>query len=316
MRAAYYERFGGPGVLRFGELTSPEPAPGEVRIRVRAAGVNPIDWKLMSGEFEGLFPHEFPVVPGWDAAGTLDAHGAGVEAPPIGTRVFAYCRKPVVHGGTYAGHVTVPADYVAEMPQRMGFAEAAALPLAALTAWQSLFQHGDLRSGQRILIHAGAGGVGSLAVQMAAWKGADIVSTASSRNRDYVLGLGAETVIDYRSAEAWDALAAASAGGFDLVFDTVGGETLARSYPLVRRGGTLPALNDAPDEELCKARSVKGVRVFSEPSGTQLAEIAAMFEAGKLRLPQIETLPLADAAEALRRSMAGHVRGKLALEID
>jgi NADPH2:quinone reductase len=315
MRAAYYTCYGDPDVLALGELPPPEPGPGEVRIAVRAAGVNPVDWKLMSGAFAGVFPQEFPTIPGWDAAGQIDAVGAGVDASRVREPVFAYCRRPIVRGGTFAEFVVVPESFVARKPRSIDFAEAAALPLVALTAWQSLFGHAGLGKGQRVLIHAAAGGVGSLAVQMARHAGARVVATASPANADYVRSLGAHEVVDYRNGAAWTRLAHLAGDGFDVVFDTVGGDALARSYALVKPGGALPALNDAPDADACAARGIRGVRVFSEPDGVALGEIAAMIDAGALRVPAVEVLPLAAAGDALRRSMDGHVRGKLVLRV-
>lgn len=315
MRAAFYLWFGDPDVLTIGELPTPVPGPGEVRIKVRAAGVNPIDWKLMAGAFEGVFPHRFPVIPGWDVAGQIDAVGEGVDPGRVLEPVYAYARKPVVQAGTFADYAVVPEAYAAKKPRSVDFGEAGALPLAALTAWQSLFTHAGLGKGQRVLIHAAAGGVGSLAVQMARHAGAQVTATASPANADYVRGLGAHEVIDYRAEDAWARLSALANGGFDVVFDTVGGDTLMESYKLVKPGGVIPALNDAPDEAACAAHGIRGVRVFSEPDGAALAEIAALIDAGAIRVPAVEVMPLEQAADALRRSMTGRVRGKIVLRV-
>ena len=315
MRAVYYERFGGPDVLQIGDLPEPEPASGEVLIRIRAASVNPVDWKIREGFFDGIFPHEFPIIPGWDAAGEVAGLGDGVSGLQTGERVYAYCRKPVVHDGTYAEFIAVPAEYVAPAPANLNDVQASTIPLTGLTVWQSLFEFAGLTAGQTVLIHAGAGGVGSLAVQLAAHAGARVHATASAANADYVRELGAHRVIDYRKEDLDEVMRTEVPAGFDVVFDTVGGEVLAESYDLVKPGGALPALNDAPDEALCAGRGIRALRVFSEPNGQHLGRLTSLIEAGALRAAEIETFPLEHAAMAMDKSQAGHVRGKLTLTI-
>ena len=315
MRAVYYERFGGSEVLTVGELPTPEPASGEVLLRIHAASVNPVDWKIREGFFDGIFPHRFPIIPGWDAAGEVAGLGDGVTEMQIGSRVYAYCRKPVVHGGTYAELVTVPAGFVAPAPANLDDVETSTIPLAGLTVWQSLFEFAGLTAGQTILIHAAAGGVGSLAVQLAAHAGARVFATTSAANAAYVRELGAHRIIDYRQENLGEVMGSEVPAGFDVVFDTVGGEVLGESYDLVRPGGALPALNDAPDEALCAQRGIRGLRVFSEPNGQHLSRLTGLIEAGALRPAQIESFPLEQAALAMDRSQAGHVRGKLALAV-
>ena len=315
MRAVYYERFGGSDVLEVGDMPAPEPAAGEVLIRVRAASVNPVDWKLREGMFDGIFPHQFPIIPGWDAAGEVAAVGDEVSEWQTGDRVYAYCRKPVVHDGTYTEFVTVPASFAAPAPTNLDDVQAATIPLTGLTVWQSLFEFANLTAGQSVLIHAGAGGVGSLAVQLAAHAGARVFATASASNAAYLHDLGAYRAIDYRSEHVPDVMRSEVGTGFDVVFDTVGGKVLAASYDLVRPGGALPALNDPPDEAICAERGIRAMRIFSEPNGEHLGRLTGLIEAGALKPAQIETFPLEQAALAMDRSQAGHVRGKLALDI-
>lgn len=315
MRAVYYEQFGGSDVLQVGDLPGPAPASGEVLIRINAASVNPVDWKIREGFFDGIFSHRFPIIPGWDAAGEVAGLGDGVSGLQAGDRVYAYCRKPVVHGGTYAEFVTVPADFVALAPANLDDVQASTIPLVGLTVWQSLFEFADLTAGQTVLIHAGAGGVGSLAVQLAAHAGARVYATASAANEAYVRELGAQRVIDYRKENLGEVRRSELTAGFDVVFDTVGGEVLTESYDLVKPGGALPALNDAPDEALCAERGIRALRVFSEPNGQHLGRLTSLIEAGALGPAQIESYPLEQAAFAMDRSQAGHVRGKLALTI-
>lgn len=316
MRAVYYEAFGGAEVLKIGEQPVPVPAPGEILVRVHAASVNPVDWKIRDGMFEGLFPHEFPIIPGWDVAGEVAGFGDGASGFDEGERVFAYCRKPVVHGGTYAEYVTLPALWAARVPGNLNFIEASTIPLSGLTVWQSLFEFARIAAGQSVLVHAAAGGVGSLAVQLASHIGARVYATASPANADYVLGLGANRVIDYRSEDVVDVIGEEAPGGLDIVFDTVGGLTLAASYGLIKPGGALPALNDAPDEDICAEQGIRAGRIFSEPNGEHLQQIANLIVEGSLKPAEINVYPLENAAEAMELSKAGHVRGKLVLVVD
>ena len=315
MRAVVIDAFGGPEVLREAELPTPVPGPDEVLIKLAATSVNPVDWKIREGMLAALFPHHFPLILGWDAAGTIAAVGERALGFAPGDKVFAYCRKPEVRWGTYAEYVTMAATAVAPMPAKLSFTEAACLPLVGLTAWQALFDAATLRRGQSVLIHAGAGGVGGLAIQFAKHAGATVLATASAANRDYVLGLGADHVIDYAREDFVKATRAVVPGGVDVVFATVGGETLRHSYAALRPGGFLVSIVDAPVEAAGTERKVLQAFVFVSPNGRQLREIAALVEAGRVRPPAIEELTLADAAEAQIRSKAGHVRGKLALRI-
>lgn len=316
MRAVYYEQFGGAEGLHIGEQPQPAPGDGEVLIRVRAASVNPVDWKIREGYLKDFFPHIFPIIPGWDVAGEVAGLGAGVSGFTLGDPVYAYARKPVVQAGTYAEYVTVAADVAAPIPTNMDMVQASTIPLAGLTVWQSLFEFAGVKAGDTVLVHAAAGGVGSLAVQLAFHAGAAVYGTASRGNADYVSGLGAARVIDYRSENVTDVVRAEVPDGFDIVFDTVGGETLAASYGLVKPGGALPTLNDPPDEAACAARNIRALRVFSEPNGAHLRALTQLIEDGALKPAQIETYPLADAATAMDASQRGHTRGKIVLVVD
>lgn len=315
MRAVVIDGFGGPEKLREMEMPTPWPGPDEVLIRLAATSVNPVDWKIREGLLVTLFPHHFPLIPGWDAAGTIEALGERVQGFAPGDKVFAYCRKPEVQWGTYAEYVTMRADAVAPMPASLSFVEAACLPLVGLTAWQALFEAASLKAGQTILIHAGAGGVGGLAIQLAKHAGARVLTTASAANHDYVRGLGADHVIDYAREDFVQATRAVAPEGVDVVFATVGGETLQQSYAALRHGGFMVSIVDAPVEAVSAKRKVLQAFVFVSPNGGQLRRIARLIEAGRVRPPAIEELTLGDAAEAQIRSKAGHVRGKIALRI-
>ena len=315
MRAIVIESFGGPEVLRPADLPSPEPAAGEVLIEVAYAAVNPVDWKIREGMLAGMFPHEFPVIPGWDAAGTVKGVGKNVTEFRIGDRVYAYCRKPKVRFGTYAEYVTMDQAAVAPIPKNVGFAEAASIPLAGLTAWQSLFDAVKIKAGDKVLIHAGAGGVGSLAIQFAKLAGAKVFTTARGANHAYVTSLGADMPIDYTKESFVEAVRKREPGGIDLVYDAVGGDVQRKSYEVLKKGGRLVAIVNPPVDEEARRYGVEACHVFVSPNGEQLRRIGALLETGAVRPPAITEMKLEEAAVAQKESQAGHVRGKIVLKI-
>ena len=315
MRAVVFDAFGGAEKLRLAEVHKPAPVAGEVLIEVHAASVNPVDWKIREGMLADLFPYEFPITPGWDAAGVVAGLGKDVTAFRVGDKVYAYCRKPKVRHGTYADYVTMAADAVAPMPRNLDFAAASTIPLTGLTAWQSLFDTGKLSAGQKALIHAGAGGVGSLAIQFAKTAGAVVYTTARGRNHAYVKGLGADAAIDYTREKFVDAVRALAPEGVDLVFDTVGEHVQRESYKTLKRGGMLVSIVNLPESGEAERYGARTNFVFVSPNGGQLREIAALIEAGKVRPAEYEVMPLDRAAEAQERSRTGHVRGKIVLNI-
>ena len=313
MKAMVIDGFGGAEVMRWTEIPTPAPGPGEVLIRIHATSVNPVEWKIREGVLAKLFPHAFPLILGWDAAGTIASLGEGVTGFSIGERVWSYCRKPDIQWGTYAEYVTMAAEAVAPMPTNLSFAQASTIPLVGLTSWQSLFDVAEIRPGQTVLIHAGAGGIGSLAVPLAKWAGATVISTARSANHDYVRGLGADHVIDYTEQDFVTASRAVAPDGVDMVFGTVGGEVLNRSYDALKPGGILVSITDATDKDRAEALGVRVKYVFVSPNGPQLRRLAGLVEAGILKPPAIEEMPIERAAEALERSKHGHVKGKIVL---
>jgi NADPH:quinone reductase-like Zn-dependent oxidoreductase len=315
VRAIVIESFGGPEVLRPADVPSPEPAADEVLIEVAYAAVNPVDWKIREGMLAGMFPHEFPVILGWDAAGTVKDTGKNVTGFRIGDRVYAYCRKPKVGFGTYAEFVTMNQAAVAPMPKNVGFAEAACIPLAGLTAWQSLFDAAKVKAGDRVLIHAGAGGVGSLAIQFAKHTGAEVLTTAGGGNHGYVTSLGADVAIDYTKEDFVDAVRKREPGGIDLVIDAVGNDVQRKSYDVLKKGGRLVSIVNVPSEEEARRYGVEAAHVFVTPDGEQLRRIGALIESGAVSPPALLEMRLEEAAEAQRRSQAGHVRGKIVLKI-
>ena len=315
MRAMAINNFGGSEQMSLMDLPRPVPGKGEVLIRIRAAGVNPVDAKIRAGLLRFRMPHMFPVIPGWDASGVVEEAGEGCRRLKVGDEVFAYCRKPVIMHGAYAEYIAVDERNAALKPRSLSHEEAAAIPLSALTAWQSLFDAAGLRRGQSVLVHAAAGGVGGYAVQMARWKGAKVVATASGPNHEYVNSLGVRRVIDYTSTDFVSAVREFFPEGVDVAFDTVGGEVQNRSAAAVARGGTLVSILAYTREAELRAMGIQCKYVFVRPDGRQLARIASLIDAGKLRTHLSAVLPLEQAAKAHEMIETGHTRGKIVLSV-
>lgn len=315
MKAMVIDSFGGADKLHWADVPTPTAGPGEVLIKLAAASINPVEWKIREGYLAKAFPHHFPLILGWDAAGTIAAVGPGVHGFHPGDTVYAYARKPEVQWGTYAEFVALDARAVAFAPRGLSVEASAALPLVGLTSWQVLFDEAKLEAGQTVLIHAGAGGIGSLAIQLAKAKNARVVTTARAENHAYVKGLGADIVIDYAAEPFAPAVRRAVPEGVDVVFDTMGGQTQADSWDVLKAGGILVSIVDRPDAAAAAAKGLRAAYVFVSPNGEQLRDLAALVEAGKVKPPIIEILPLAEAAAAQERSRAHHVRGKIVLKI-
>lgn len=295
---------GGVDVLRYEAVDCGEPSAGEVRVRVVAAGVNPIDAAIRQGVLKRPVP--LPAIPGGDVSGFVDAVGPGVTDFSVGDPVYGVIGRT----GAYAQYVVAPAAVLAPKPATLDHVHAAAVPLAALTAWQMLFELAQLRAGQRVLVHAAAGGVGGFAVQMAKQVGATVVGTAGEENVCYVRELGADHVIDYRASPFEDV-----ACDIDLVLDLVGGETQHRSWAVLKRGGMLVTACDQPIAERAHAAGARALRVSVRPDGGQLSEIGKVIDAGRLRVHVSETFPLAEAARAHACIQTRHTRGKLVLRV-
>jgi NADPH2:quinone reductase len=315
MKAIAFEQFGGPEQLKLLDLPKPPLGDNDVMIEIAYTSVNQVDWKIREGYLKDYFPHEFPLIPGWDAAGTVSALGKNARDFKIGERVYAYCRKPTVRWGTYAEYTTMDAAAVAPMPSNASFAEAATIPLVGLTAYQALFDTAQLRRGQTILVNAGAGGVGGIAIQFARHAGATVISTASAGNHDYVKSLGAHDVVDYQAGDFAAAVRKLMPGGVDVVLETVGGETQKRSYETLKPGGILVSITDTPDDGMAACFKVRNGYLFVSPNGAQLREIAALFERGVIKPPRLEEMPLEQARAAQERSRQHHVAGKIVLRI-
>lgn len=308
MKAVRIHEYGGPEVLRLEDAPIPVPAAGEVLIRVHAAGINPVDWKIREGRLRGRVEHRLPLILGWDVAGVIEALGPGVTQFKIGDAVYA--RPDIARDGGYAEYIAVRASEVALKPKSLDFIHAAAVPLAALTAWQALFDAAKLAAGQRILIHAGAGGVGSHAVQFAHWKGARVIATASARNADLVRSLGADQVIDYTQVRFED-----ETGDLDVVFDTVGEEVQQRSWKVLKKGGILVSILALAVPDDAAARGLRSAYVFVQPNAAQLGQIAELIDGGHVK-PVVETvLPLSEVRRAHELSQSRHARGKIVLRV-
>ncbi|MCY0943129.1 NADP-dependent oxidoreductase [Streptomyces antarcticus] len=305
MRAMAYETYGGTEVLAETRLPVPKVGPGEVLVRVKYAGVNPVDWKIMSGGLDALMDVVFPVVPGWDVAGTVERVGIDTPEYAEGDEVMAYARKDYVHGGTFAEFVTVPVRALAHKPASLGWAEAAGLPLAGLTAYQVLTRLGTGK-GDTVLIHGAAGGVGSLGVQIARALGARVIGTASPRNHDRVRALGAEPVA-YGDGLA-DRVRALAPEGATVVADFVGG-VLSVTREVLHNDGRHASIADPT------VTGSGGEWMWVRPVGSDLAELARLADEGKLTVTVAETFPLAETAAAFALSQDGHTAGKIVIEV-
>ncbi|NUR83986.1 MAG: NADP-dependent oxidoreductase [Nonomuraea sp.] len=312
MRAISQESLGGPEVLKVVEVERPVPGPTEVLVRVHAAGVNPTDWKTR--KTGGLRPWEQPFLHGYDVSGVVEATGPGAALWKPGDEVFGMLKYPENAGG-YAEYVTAPSRHLTRKPARIDHVHAAAIPLAALTAWQALVDTGGLKSGDRVLIHAAAGGVGHLAVQIAKARGAHVIGTASAPRHDFLRDLGADELVDYRDADF-----AAEVKDVDLVLDTIGGEYGPRSLRTLRPGGTIVSLTlSLLDPTLHDRAAELGIRdeaILVEPDQAGLKAIAALVSAGRLRVQVAAALPLAEAARAHELGETNRTAGKLVLTCD
>lgn len=315
MKAMAMEKYGSFENLKEMEFLPPEPAENEVQIRILAAGVNPVDWKICEGHLKERLPHKFPLIPGWDAAGTVSKVGSKVSKFKVGDEVYAYCRKPEVQWGTYAEYICIEAESVAAKPKNLSFAKSAAIPLAGLTAWQALFDVGHLKKDEVVLIHAGAGGVGSLALGLAKYAAAIPLTTASGSNHDYVLRYGAEVAIDYKNESFVTRVKELYPDRIDMVFDCVGGQTLQESFQVLKPGGRLISIVERPDAGLAEKYKITSNYVFVRPNGDQLEKLSELLESGTILPPEIHEMPFSKAVEALELNKTRHVRGKIVLNI-
>lgn len=331
MRAARIHAYGGPEALVIDEVPVPEPGPGEVRVRVHASSVNPVDWKIRSGGQRGAIRYRLPRTLGLDLSGVVDAVGPGVEGLAVGDEVWGSPSHTA--GGTYADFAVIPADQLGPKPAGLTFAAAAALPLVGLTAYEALVTKADLQAGERVLVHAGAGGVGHVAIQIAKVRGAEVITTCSAKNEALVRALGADEVVDYRAVRFEAVLSE-----LDVALEALGGESRERTLAVLRRGGRMPCIvGDIPAAVArhgpvlglgvavsriaaftVKARLTKGVAVYQvvrPPKRAALDRLAALVDAGQLS-PRIDrTFGLEAIADAHRYSETGRARGKIVIDV-
>jgi len=308
MKAIRIHEYGDVDTLTYEDAPMPQPGPADVRIRVHAAAVNPVDWKIRAGYLATMIPYKMPLTIGWDVSGVVEQVGAEVTHLAVGDEV--YCRPDIARDGSYAEYMVARASEVALKPETLSHNEAAAVPLAGLTAWQALFEHAQLKDGERVLIHAGAGGVGSFAIQFAKSAGAHVIATASAGNEALVRDLGADEFVDYRSQRFEEVLAKV-----DVVLDTVGGDTQTRSIPLLNSGGRLFSVVETPDDVALAAMGATGGIFMVQPSSKDLGTIAKLIEKGTVRVLIDSVFPLSEARAAHTKSQTGRARGKIVLEV-
>lgn len=310
MRASYIEEFGGPETVKTGELDRPEPGEGEVLVRVQSAGVNPVDSAIVRGMLKDFIPSDFPLIPGWDVAGVVEARGHAARRFSEGDKVYAYARRPFIQHGTFAEYIALPESYLARSPEKLTPEEAGGVPLAGLTAWQSLFDAGDVQKGDVVLILGASGGVGTFAVQFAKWKGARVIGVASSGNHDYLKELGADDMVDYKENHVGEAVEKMASAGVDVIFDCSRGEALEQSMStLIKNGRLVSITNRDPDRRV----DIRFEYVFVEPNARQLEKISELADNGYVKAPVTKAFRLEEAGEALQQVESLHTRGKMVI---
>ena len=321
MKAVYIDEFGGPEVVKTGDLPVPEIQPDQLLIKVAAAGVNPVDWKIREGYLAAALTHKLPVILGWDMAGTIKAVGEDVQGFGVGDEIYCYNRMETIQQGTFAEYGIAPASAVARIPNDMDFDTAATIPLVSLTAWQGLIDIARLQAGETVFVDNGSGGVGGFAIQIAKSIGAKVIATAGGKNHDYLKSIGADAVIDYQNANIGNAIREYARDGVDVVLDCTGTEEVEPLFGYVRKGtGRVVTINGLEQSiavlESCAAEYDVMARMFHvESDGVALTRIAELIEQAKIRPLPVETYRLDEAVTALQKSQEGHVRGKLALRV-
>lgn len=312
MKAIQIREFGSNDALLYTELAEPQLNPGEVLVKNKAAGVNPIDWKTCSGGGAAPFIGDLPFIPGWEFAGTIEKVADDVTNFSVGDEVFGFIRFPE-RAGCFANYVAAPADQISIRPNDLPLEAAAGLSLAGLTAWQALFDKGNLQASQQVVVLAGAGGVGHIAIQLAKWMGAKVITTASSANHEYLKSLGADVVIDYHNQNITDHI-----NNVDLVIDSMGGDVGIDALRCVKPGGRLVTLPSVTKDEVTaagKAMKVNVLPIRVEPNNEQLDRLAGLYVDRKLSLNIAETFPLEQVGKAFDVSKTGKTKGKLILTI-
>jgi NADPH:quinone reductase-like Zn-dependent oxidoreductase len=308
MKAVVIHKYGGPEVLKYEDVPRPEPQADQILVRVIAAGMNPVDGMIRSGMFAKEGNRAFPIILGGDVAGIVEKVGNKITKFKAGDPVFAYVSLD--NSGGYAQYALVTEREAALKPKSLTYVEAAAVPIVALTAWQALVDTAKLGSGQTILIHGGSGGVGSFAIQIAKARGAKVIATASTANQDFLKQLGADVAIDYTKQKFEDV-----AKDVDVVLDSIGRDTLARSYGVVKKGGIIVSLVARPKESELEKHGIRGTALNAEPNSEELAEIGRLIDDKKIKVIVSQTFPLSEAMEAQEQVATGHTRGKIVLKV-
>jgi NADPH:quinone reductase-like Zn-dependent oxidoreductase len=309
MKAIVAQKYGGPEVLKLEDVSKPEPKDDEMLVKVFAAGVNSFDGTLRSGNYaKGPKGTQLPWHPGYDIAGVVERVGGKVTKFKAGDAVYAMI--DIMKGGGYAEYAIATEKDAALKPAKLSFVEAAGVPSVALTAWQALVDKANVQSGQTVLINGASGGVGMFAIPIAKVHRAKVFATASTANQDFLKQLGADVPIDYKT-QKFDEIAK----DVDVVIDAVGGETLKRSYPIVKKGGVIVALSDNIDKTQTDKYGIRGMGEVVQNNGDQLAQIAKLIDEGKIKVVVSETFPLADAGKAEAKADLGHTRGKIVLKV-
>lgn len=308
MKAIVVHEYGGPHVLKCEDVPRPEPREDQILVRVIGAGVNPVDGAARSQKFAQLLHIKLPAIPGYDIAGVVEKTGAKITKFKAGDPVYAYIALD--KGGGYAAYTAVTEKEAAAKPQSLTYLEAAAVPLVAETAWQALIDAAKLGAGQTVLIHGGSGGVGTFAIQIAKARGAKVIATASTPNQDLLKELGADVAIDYTKTKFEEV-----AKDVDVVLDSVGKDTLARSYGVVKKGGFIVSLVARPDPAELEKHGIKGASLSVEPNAGELSEIGRLIDAKKIRPIVSMVIPLAEAVKAQEQAATGHARGKIVLKV-
>ncbi|ADB67396.1 NADP-dependent oxidoreductase [Listeria monocytogenes] len=312
MKAVVIENYGGKEELKEKEVAMPKAGKNQVIVKEAATSINPIDWKLREGYLKQMMDWEFPIILGWDVAGVISEVGEGVTDWKVGDEVFA--RPETTRFGTYAEYTAVDDHLLAPLPEGISFDEAASIPLAGLTAWQALFDHAKLQKGEKVLIHAGAGGVGTLAIQLAKHAGAEVITTASAKNHELLKSLGADQVIDYKEVNFKDVLS-----DIDVVFDTMGGQIETDSYDVLKEGtGRLVSIVGISNEDRAKEKNVTATGIWLQPNGEQLKELGKLL-ANKTIKPIVgATFPFSEKGvfDAHALSETHHAVGKIVISFN
>ncbi len=310
MKAAQLVNYGGRNSVSINNTTQkPSPDEGEVLVKVRAASVNPFDWKVREGLMKDFIDLQLPATLGGDVSGVVAEIGANVSNFEIGQEVFGMANA-AGGKGSFAEFTPVNANQLVEKPKTIDFFEAAALPLAAVSAYQAIFDYMKLHSGQKILIHGGAGGIGTIGIQLASELGAKVATTVNAADKDYVKGLGAESVIDYTDKDFSELL-----HDYDAVFDTIGGETNTNSYKVLKNGGVLVSMVSPINKALANQKNIQYVQQFSQINVERLSKISELVDSGKLKIKIDKIFTLDKAAEAIEHLKTNHPRGKIVIRV-